>query len=74
MARKSLIQRSEVDHALNSHNCQANFKHRLKPGDRRLKVHENRSNLHYCTECAMKIIEGDIAKLRCLLQQLGDEA
>lgn len=70
MARKSLVQRSEIDQAQKSHNCQANAKHRLKPGDRRLKVYVDRSHVHYCDECAIKIIEADIAKLQKLAQQL----
>lgn len=71
MARKSLVQRSEVDQARKSHDCQANAKHRLKPGDRRLKVYVDRSHDHYCAACAIKIIEADIAKLQELAQQLG---
>lgn len=70
MARKSLIQRSEIDQVQRSHNCQASAKHRLKPGDRRLKVHVDRSQVHYCAECAIKIIEADITKLQELARQL----
>lgn len=73
MARKSLVQRSEVDQVQKSHNCRANNKHRLKPGDRRLKVHEDGSPLHYCAECAVKIIDSDIAKLQELAQQLRSD-
>lgn len=73
MARKSLVQRSEVDQALKSHNCQANAKHRLTPGDRRLKVYVDRSHDHYCAECAITIIEADIAKLQELAHQLRGE-
>ncbi len=71
MARKSLVQRSEVDQVRKSHNCQANAKHRLTPGDRRLKVYADRSHDHYCAACAIKIIEADIAKLQELAHQLG---
>lgn len=70
MARKSLVQRSEIDEAKKSHNCQASEKHRLKPGDRRLKVHVDRSHAHYCVECGIKIIEADIGKLQELARQL----
>jgi len=70
VARKSLVHRSEIDRAKKSHNCQASAKHRLKPGDCRLKVHVDRSHVHYCAECAIKIIEGDIAKLQELARQL----
>ena len=73
MARKSLIQRSEIDQAQKSHNCQANQKHRLIPGDLRLKVHVNRSQSHYCVSCAIKIIEADIAKLQELVRLLRRE-
>lgn len=70
MARKSLVQRSEVDHAIKSHNCQARSTHRLAPGDRRLKVYVARSHDHYCAECGLKILEADIAKLQELARQL----
>lgn len=70
MAKKSLIQKSEIDEVKKSHNCQANAKHRLKPGDLRLKVSESRSHTHYCAECAMKIIERDVARLQLLAQKL----
>lgn len=73
MGRKSLVQRSEIDKAQKSHNCQANAKHRLKPGDRRLKVHADRAYNHYCAECGIKIIEADIAKLQELARQLSGE-
>lgn len=73
MARKSLVQRSEVAQALKTHNCQANAKHRLTPGDRRLKVYVDRSHDHYCAECAIKFIEADIAKLQELAHQLRGE-
>ena len=70
MAKRSLVQRSEIDQAQKSHNCQASAKHRLTPGDWRLKVHVDRSHVHYCAECAIKIIEADIAKLQELAQAL----
>jgi len=73
VARKSLVQRSEIDLVKNSHNCQASSKHRLKPGERRLKVYVNRSQDHYCSSCAKKIIEADIAKLQSLAEQLSEE-
>lgn len=70
MARKSLVQRSEVDQAKQAHNCQASAKHRLQMGDRRLKVFVDRSHDHYCADCALKIIEADIAKLQELARQI----
>lgn len=72
MARKSLVQRSEVDLAKKSHNCQASKKHRLSPGERRLKVYVNRSYDHYCADCAIKIINNDIAKLQKLAEQFEE--
>lgn len=74
MPKKSLVQRSEVDEAQKAHNCQANRKHRLERGDRRLKVHVDRSQDHYCLGCALKIIEQDIEKLQILAQQLKGSA
>jgi len=71
--KKSLVQRSEVDQAQKAHNCQANSKHRLERGDRRLKVHVDRSYDHYCLECALKIIDQDIAKLEAIARQLKGE-
>ncbi len=68
MARRSLIQRSEIDQVLKAHNCQANQKHRLTSGELRLKVYEDRSHVHYCADCAVKILEADIGKLQELLR------
>lgn len=72
MGKKSLIQRSEVDYAKAAHNCQASGKHRVKKGDVRLKVYVERSRDHYCVECALGIIERDVAKLRELARQLRE--
>ena len=69
MATKSLVIRVEVDHALKAHNCQANRRHRLEKGDRRLKVRNGRSWDHYCVPCATVILARDVAKLRTLLLQ-----
>jgi hypothetical protein len=62
-----------VDRAQKAHNCQANSKHRLGRGDRRLKVHVDRSHDHYCQDCALKIIEHDIEKLQVLVRQLKND-
>lgn len=70
MARKSLVQRSEIDQVQRAHDCQANPKHHLSKGDSRLKVYVERSHDHYCAACALKIIEADIAKLQQMAQQL----
>ncbi len=74
MARKSLVQRAEIDQAGKSHNCQASSRHRVHMGDRRLKVHIDRSCDHYCSECAIKIIEADIVRLQELLGQFQSSA
>ncbi len=73
MARKSLVQRSEVDQTKAAHNCQANQNHRLQKGDSRLKVYKDRSHDHYCKACALGIIEQDIKKLQALALQLGGQ-
>jgi hypothetical protein len=70
MPRKSLVQRSEVDRVLKSHSCRANSRHRLQQGERRLKVHVDRSHVHYCATCALQIIAQDIAKLQALALEI----
>jgi len=67
---KSILQRIEIDHALQAHNCQHNARHRLQRGDKRLKVWSKRSPEHYCVACALRIIERDIAKLQQIAEQL----
>lgn len=69
MAIKSLVTRCEFDFAGNSHNCQANEKHRILKGQSRLKVRKGRSWDHYCLDCAKKIIENDYEKIRVLHEQ-----
>ncbi len=69
MALKSLVIRVEFDEALNSHNCQANARHRIIKGNRRLKVRNGRSWDHYCISCAIGILAGDIKKLQALQNQ-----
>jgi hypothetical protein len=64
MAIKSLVIRALIDVAGKSHNCQANSKHRVKMGDLRLKVRNGRSWDHYCCDCARKMLELDIEKLK----------
>lgn len=66
MAIKSLVVQVKVDTASKAHNCQANAKHRIEMGDVRLKVRNGRSWDHYCHNCAVTIIERDIAKLTAL--------
>jgi hypothetical protein len=73
MARKSLVDNCTIDRALRAHNCQASSKHRLQQGDVRLKIKVERSDTHYCAECAEKILVADIAKLEALLKALRGE-
>jgi hypothetical protein len=71
MATRSLVIRAEVDKAKKAHNCQANSRHRLEKGDKRLKVRNGRSWDHYCANCAVAIIKKSIATLQdlqCALQ------
>ena len=71
MARpKSLLPNVVVDEAKRAHNCQHNGSHRLQQGDKRLRVRLQRTHEHFCTACALAIIEGDIAKLQTLAGQL----
>ena len=60
---KSLLVRVEVDQSIRAHNCQANSRHRLVTGDKRMKVRNGRRWDHYCVPCAAVIIERDIAEL-----------
>ena len=66
---KSLVMRIEVDEAKRSHNCQANARHRILKGERRLKVRNRRSWDHYCLFCAVVIIGRDIEELQTLHAQ-----
>lgn len=67
---RSLVERTLIDEAGRAHNCQANARHRIQKGDKRLKVRNGRSWDHYCLNCAGTIIERDIAKLREILEEL----
>jgi len=72
MARiKSLIEQIGIDTAGNSHDCQANVRHRIKKGDLRLKVRNGRGWDHYCCACAETIIARDIQKLINLQGELA---
>ncbi len=66
MAIKSLIETVRIETALRAHNCQANQKHRVNKGDIRLSVKDGLGWANYCKECAVKIIEKDIEKLKML--------
>lgn len=67
---KSFLISMRIDEAGNSHNCQYNARHRIKKGDRRLKVSNGRSHDHYCLECAAKFLQRDMATLQSLLEDL----
>jgi len=67
---KSILQRVEVDVVKHGHDCQHNNSHRLKCGEKRLKLWKQRSHDHFCVKCALEIIERDIAKLGVLALQL----
>ncbi len=66
---KSLVIRVGIDQALNSHNCQANSRHRIHKGDRRLKVRNGRSWDHYCVSCAAVMLDLSIKKLTVLQRE-----
>ena len=68
---KSLIIHSEVDVAKRAHNCQGNAQHRIKRGDKRLKVRKGRSWDHYCIKCAKTIIARNVAQLEELSRELN---
>jgi hypothetical protein len=67
---KSILQRVEVDEAVHAHSCQHNSAHRLERGDKRLKLWNQRSCEHYCSVCALEIIERDTARLHEIAEQL----
>lgn len=67
---RSLLEHVEIDQAGKAHNCQANARHRIERGDKRLKVRNGRSWDHYCLACARTIVQRDIAALSALGPQL----
>ena len=68
---KSLLIRTDVDVAKKAHNCKGNARHRIRRGDRRLKVRNGRSWSHYCLECACNIVRRDVDALLALRQRFG---
>ncbi len=68
---KSLVVHTEVDEAQRAHNCRRNAKHRIAKGERRLKVRNGRSWLHYCLSCATTILGRDIEKLKDLSRRVA---
>jgi hypothetical protein len=51
---KSVLVTMEVTVAGSSHNCRFNSEHRIKRGESRLTITEDRSKLNYCLPCAKK--------------------
>ena len=70
---RSLCIRAEIDVAKRAHNCQANARHRIERGNKRLKVRNGRNWDHYCLECATTIVRRDIAALEELMQALDPD-
>jgi hypothetical protein len=70
MSQKSLTKNVLVDNALHSHKCRFNKRHAIAKGDKRLKVKEGRSEMHYCVECAKKFLQAGIEKLNGVLGEL----
>ena len=67
---RSLVIFAKPDEAKKSHGCHGNAQHRIKMGEKRLKVKNDRSWNHYCLKCARRIVEGDIVKLQKLAESL----
>ena len=59
-----------VDEAKKAHNCQHNAAHRLKQGDKRLKLRVGRTYEHFCASCSLDTIQRDITTLQILAEQL----
>ena len=70
---RSLRIRAEIDVAKKAHNCQANARHRIERGDKRLKVRNGRSWDHYCLEYATTIVRRDITALEGLMRALDPD-
>ncbi len=68
---KSILHPLSVDETINAHNCQHNKRHRLVRGDKRLKFKVERSHLHFCVDCTLRMIEKARARLDELEEQLG---
>lgn len=67
---KSFLKKLSVDIARRGHKCQHMSTHEIKQGDKRLKLSVNRTDEHYCVECAVKMIDLDIAKLNSIRDDL----
>ncbi|GBK66233.1 hypothetical protein P4H94_14930 [Paenibacillus macerans] len=67
---KSLVKSIEVDMAKRAHSCQHVPSHRILSGEKRLKLKVDRTYEHFCTECALKMIDSDIEKLQSIKEQI----
>ena len=67
---RSLVTPVKFDAVQRAHNCQANARHRLERGDRRMKVRNGRSWDNYCASCSQRILDSDIEKLQALRAEL----
>lgn len=66
---KTLLKNASFTVARASHDCKSNSKHRINKGDLRLTIREDRSNKHYCQECALNFLEKDLESLHKLIEQ-----
>ncbi len=71
---KSTTLRLEIDTAGRKHQCHHNKCHEVFKGQTRLKVTEDRSDEHFCRDCAIKMLKADIEKLQELLAKLEDRS
>lgn len=71
---RSLVTRVEIDVAKKAHNCQANARHRIVRGDKRLSVRSGRSWDRYCLECGRNIVQRDLGALEALARELDLDA
>ncbi|WP_025849458.1 hypothetical protein [Paenibacillus ehimensis] len=70
---KTFIKSIEVDEAKRAHSCQHVSSHRIQTGEKRLKLKVERTFEHFCTPCALKMIDSDIEKLQNIRTQLTQE-
>jgi len=68
---KSLLRPISIDVAGNSHDCQHNKSHRIRKGDRRLKIkRDGASPEHFCLRCALESVRNDLGRLAALEQEI----
>lgn len=69
---KSIIYKVDLDFAKKGHNCRHNRRHRIKKGDSRLGVSQDRSTRYYCNECALEMVSQGIGQLESLRDRLRE--